>query len=117
MEENPEAVRGRPRRRPRRPGCPASASSPRTPPGAWPAIEAADLVILEPAARRASSRSVARRRWRALRPRLCAYVSCNPTSLARDLGQLAAGGLRPVRITPFDMLPHTPHVEVLALLK
>jgi 23S rRNA (uracil1939-C5)-methyltransferase len=51
-----------------------------------------------------------------LRPRLVAYLSCNPTSLARDLAALARLGLRTVGITPYDMLPHTPHVEALALL-
>jgi 23S rRNA (uracil1939-C5)-methyltransferase len=51
-----------------------------------------------------------------LRPRLVAYLSCNPATLARDLAALARLGLRTVSITPYDMLPHTPHVEALALL-
>jgi 23S rRNA (uracil1939-C5)-methyltransferase len=51
-----------------------------------------------------------------LRPRLVAYLSCNPASLARDLAALARLGLHTVSITPYDMLPHTPHVEALALL-
>jgi 23S rRNA (uracil1939-C5)-methyltransferase len=52
----------------------------------------------------------------ALRPRRIAYVSCNPVALARDLAVFAAAGfvLRPVAL--FDMFPHTPHVEVLAVL-
>jgi 23S rRNA (uracil1939-C5)-methyltransferase len=52
-----------------------------------------------------------------LRPRMVAYLSCNPTTLARDLAALARLGLRTVSITPYDMLPHTPHVEALALLE
>ena len=52
-----------------------------------------------------------------LHPRLVAYLSCNPASLARDLAALARLGLRTVGITPYDMLPHTPHVEALALLE
>jgi 23S rRNA (uracil1939-C5)-methyltransferase len=51
-----------------------------------------------------------------LHPRLVAYLSCNPTSLARDLTVLAHLGLHTVSITPYDMLPQTPHVEALALL-
>jgi 23S rRNA (uracil1939-C5)-methyltransferase len=51
-----------------------------------------------------------------LRPRLVAYLSCSPDSLARDLAALACLGLRTVSVTPYDMLPHTPHVEALALL-
>jgi 23S rRNA (uracil1939-C5)-methyltransferase len=46
------------------------------------------------------------------------YVSCNPTTLAGDVKQLAAGhGYRLVRARPVDMFPHTPHVETVALLE
>ena len=49
-------------------------------------------------------------------PRLV-YVSCNPTTLAGDLKQLASQwGYRLVRARPVDMFPHTPHVETVALL-
>ncbi len=78
-------------------------------------IEAADAVILNPP--RAGLAPGLAAAVAKLRPRLCAYVSCNPATLARDLVGLTAEGLRPVRLAPFDMLPHTPHVEVLALLK
>ncbi len=52
----------------------------------------------------------------ALAPSSLLYLSCNPVTLARDLDALAEGGLSLRRIRPFDMLPQTPHVEVLALL-
>jgi 23S rRNA (uracil1939-C5)-methyltransferase len=51
-----------------------------------------------------------------LAPRTIAYLSCDPETLARDLAILARDGYRPRSVTPFDMLPHTPHVEALALL-
>lgn len=51
-----------------------------------------------------------------LRPRLVAYVSCAPDTLARDLTLLGRHGLVARRVTPYDMLPQTPHVESLALL-
>jgi 23S rRNA (uracil1939-C5)-methyltransferase len=78
-------------------------------------IDRADLVIVNPP--RAGLAADVAGGVAALAPRLCAYLSCNPVSLARDLARLASGGLRPARITPFDMLPHTPHVETLVLLE
>jgi 23S rRNA (uracil1939-C5)-methyltransferase len=51
-----------------------------------------------------------------LRPRAIAYLSCDPQTLGRDLALLGARGHRARSVTPFDMLPHTPHVEALAIL-
>jgi len=44
------------------------------------------------------------------------YVSCNPVSLAFDLKQLCES-YRLTAIQPFDMFPHTHHVETVALLE
>jgi 23S rRNA (uracil1939-C5)-methyltransferase len=52
-----------------------------------------------------------------LRPQTLAYLSCDPRTLARDLAVLAAAGAQVVRVTPYDMMPHTPHVETLALVR
>jgi 23S rRNA (uracil1939-C5)-methyltransferase len=47
---------------------------------------------------------------------LLLYLSCNPTTLARDLkGLLAAYEIADLRI--YDFFPHTPHIETLAVLK
>jgi hypothetical protein len=51
-----------------------------------------------------------------LAPRAIAYLSCDPETLARDLALLATHGYRTRAVTPCDMLPHTPHIEVLAVL-
>ena len=50
------------------------------------------------------------------RPRCIAYVSCNPSTLARDLKRLAAGGYRLKRLGLFDMFPRTAHFETAAFL-
>lgn len=42
------------------------------------------------------------------------YVSCNPTTLARDVEYLEQKGWKLKSIQAVDMFPHTPHVEVVA---
>ncbi len=43
------------------------------------------------------------------------YSSCNPETLAQDLGRMPS--FRPVRAQLFDIFPHTEHAEVLVLLE
>jgi 23S rRNA (uracil1939-C5)-methyltransferase len=45
------------------------------------------------------------------------YVSCDPSTLARDLEVITAGGFVIADVTVFDMMPMTPEVEVVATLK
>ncbi len=42
------------------------------------------------------------------------YVSCNPTTMARDFEQMIEGGYRIERIRPVDMFPQTYHIECVA---
>jgi len=53
----------------------------------------------------------------ALRAPVMAYVSCNPTTMARDLEAALAAGYRLEHVTPVDMFPHTFHVECVAKLR
>jgi 23S rRNA (uracil1939-C5)-methyltransferase len=45
------------------------------------------------------------------------YVSCAPETLARDLAVLQQGGLGLRSLQGFDMLPQTPHLELVAVLE
>ena len=51
------------------------------------------------------------------RPERIAYISCNPSTLSRDLAELCAGeAYRLESVQPIDFFPQTSHVECLALL-
>jgi 23S rRNA (uracil1939-C5)-methyltransferase len=51
------------------------------------------------------------------RPPLVCYLSCDPATLARDLGRLCAeGGYQISSVQPLDFFPNTSHVECLAVV-
>jgi len=45
------------------------------------------------------------------------YISCNPTTLARDLAALAKHGYTLQMVQPIDLFPQTFHVEALAVME
>ena len=49
-------------------------------------------------------------------PKKIVYISCKPSTLARDLKYLAKRGYSPTEVAPVDMFPRTPHVETVVLL-
>ena len=50
------------------------------------------------------------------KPKRIVYISCKPSTLARDLRYLEDHGYHTMEATPVDMFPATPHVEVAVLL-
>jgi 23S rRNA (uracil1939-C5)-methyltransferase len=77
-------------------------------------IDGADVVVLNPPRRGCTPDVLAA--VAQLAPRLIAYVSCAPDTLARDLALLHDQGYETRSVTPYDMLPQTPHIEALALI-
>jgi 23S rRNA (uracil1939-C5)-methyltransferase len=52
-----------------------------------------------------------------LKPNVIVYVSCDPSTLARDAERLVAAGYRATDAWPIDLMPQTPHVEVVLRLE
>ncbi len=48
-------------------------------------------------------------------PPLLIYISCDPSTLARDAARLLAGGYTLKQVTPFDMFPQTYHIESISV--
>jgi len=44
------------------------------------------------------------------------YISCNPTTQARDLSQFVENGYNLKKIAMIDMFPHTPHIETVVFI-
>lgn len=53
----------------------------------------------------------------AMEPERIVYVSCNPSTLARDLRILDDGGYQTKEVQPVDMFSQTSHVECVSLLQ
>ncbi|GAA0716712.1 hypothetical protein GCM10008905_01550 [Clostridium malenominatum] len=49
-------------------------------------------------------------------PKRIVYVSCDPATLARDLGILEELGYKTMKVQPVDMFPMSNHIECVILL-
>lgn len=74
-----------------------------------------DVVVVDPPRAGLHPRVVAR--IAELSPRRVVYVSCNPATLARDARDFAGLGYALAEVEPFDMFPHTAHIECVARLE
>ncbi|MFC4401670.1 23S rRNA (uracil(1939)-C(5))-methyltransferase RlmD [Gracilibacillus xinjiangensis] len=52
-----------------------------------------------------------------MKPKRIVYVSCNPSTLSRDLRILEDGGYETNEVQPVDMFPQTTHVEAVARIQ
>jgi len=81
-----------------------------------PHLEAEQAIVLvDPP--RAGVDKVALDGIREFAPPVIAYVSCDPSTLARDAARLIAGGYHLADVTPFDMFPQTYHIESISLFE
>lgn len=78
------------------------------------ADEKFDKVLLDPP--REGAADVARA-IPALRPKAILYVSCDPATLARDIGILKKLGYEVMKCRPVDMFPQTYHIESVTLFE
>jgi len=74
-----------------------------------------DLVVLDPP--RAGLHPKARQSLEKLPCKHIIYVSCDPSTLARDLKHLCAAGYELEDVHLFDMFPQTYHMETVAILQ
>jgi tRNA/tmRNA/rRNA uracil-C5-methylase (TrmA/RlmC/RlmD family) len=79
-------------------------------------LSAASIAVLDPPRTGAERPVINALRDSASALRRIAYVSCDPATLARDLGLLLAGGWTLDALRAFDAFPMTHHVECLATL-
>jgi 23S rRNA (uracil1939-C5)-methyltransferase len=52
-----------------------------------------------------------------IQPQVIAYVSCDPSTLARDAGRLINHGYRLMEVTSFDLFPQTYHIESISIFE
>ncbi|KAF3361863.1 23S rRNA (uracil-C(5))-methyltransferase RlmCD [Chlamydiales bacterium STE3] len=79
-----------------------------------PTLDAIDILILNPP-RKGCDKSLLEQIPR-FKPRMILYISCDPTTLARDVAFLCMQDYVIETIQPFDMFPQTTHVETLVKL-
>ncbi|HOA07139.1 MAG TPA: methyltransferase domain-containing protein [Spirochaetota bacterium] len=75
-------------------------------------IKTADLIVTDPP--RAGMNSKAREIIKKISPEKIIYVSCNPSTWARDAGDLIKSGFKLESVDLIDMFPGTMHIELIS---
>lgn len=75
----------------------------------------ADVVIVDPPRKGCSKETLDA--ILTISPKKLVYVSCDPSTLARDCAYLKEHGYTPGLIQPVDMFPNTNHIETIVLLQ
>jgi 23S rRNA (uracil1939-C5)-methyltransferase len=73
-----------------------------------------DVVVIDPP--RAGLESSVIEAMIASRAKRVVYVSCDPSTLSRDLRIFVDGGFELIDVQPVDMFPHTQHIECVTVL-
>lgn len=72
-------------------------------------------MIIDPP--RAGCDELFRQQLMAFAPARLVYISCDPSTQARDLAHFISGGYLVEKIQPFDLFPQTRHIECVATLR
>lgn len=75
--------------------------------------ERIDVALVDPPRAGCHPRALAE--IKGLGPRALVYISCDPSTLARDLALFCADSYHLVSVQPVDMFPFTSHIECVAL--
>lgn len=74
----------------------------------------ADLLVMDPP--RSGLAPAVHDALAKLQPAQIAYISCDPATLARDTKRILGNGYHLHSVTPFDLFPHTGHIESITLM-
>lgn len=74
----------------------------------------ADVVVLDPPRKGCDEKLL--KVISKINPSKIVYISCNPSTLARDLAFLENEGFETLKVQPVDMFPWTRHIETCSLL-
>ncbi len=77
------------------------------------AQEQFDVIIVDPP--RAGMNPKALKYLLKMAPERLLYISCNPSTFARDAASLVKAGYRLPEVRPVDMFPHTMHIELVGM--